>query len=218
MDRKNKISARKLKERELKVDEILKAAEKVFLSKGFLKSTMDEIADEAALSKPTIYKFFSTKEDLYFSLLIPVLQEWLNDLEAIHVQLQLNMYNSGEALLRNIMNVFFKNYIKNPDLFMIVQLFHQAGKLWTLDAKTDSTIRTLSKAVTAEMRNLYNTAVERKLVKDIDRYSFIEVLLGSIFGITQLHDARLKGGNREHRLEKVIDAAVELFSRSIVLE
>lgn len=218
MDRKRKIRDRKQKEQEQKVDSILEAAGKVFFSKGFLKTTMDEIAYEAALSKPTIYKFFSTKEDLYFSLLIPVLQEWIHDLEEIHLQVQLNMYNSGKKLIRDMMNVFFKQYIKNPDLFRIGQLFQQAGKLWVLDKKTDSSIRTLSRAVTAEMRKLYDSAVKQGLMMDIDHYSFTEVLLGSIFGLAQLHDARLQGGNSEHRLESIIDAAVDLFSRSIVLK
>ena len=218
MDRKRKLKDRKLKEREQKADEILKAAEKVFSSKGFMKTTMDEIAYEAALSKPTIYKFFPTKEDLYFSLLIPVLQEWVSELEEIHLHLQLNMYNSGEKLLRSIMTVFFKHYIRNPDLFRIGQLFQQAGKLWVLDKQTDSSIRTLSRAVTAEMRSLYDNAVQQSLFSDIDRFSFTEVLLGSIFGIIQLHDARLQGGSSEHKLESIIDAAVDLFSRSVVLK
>ena len=148
MYKKNKLKDRKLKEREQRADEILAAAGKVFFTKGFLKTTMDEIAYEAAISKPTIYKFFPTKEDLYFSLLIPEMQEWLQNIEQINVQLQLNMYSSGEKILRNVMNVFLKNYIKNPELFRIGELFQQAGKLWTIDKKTDSSIRTLSRAVT----------------------------------------------------------------------
>ena len=55
-------------------------------------------------------------------------------------------------------------------------------------------------------------------MRDLDRYSFTEVLLGSIFGIIQLHDARLQGGTVEHKLETIIDAAVDLFSGSIVLK
>jgi len=218
MYRKNKLRDRKLREREQRADEILTAAGKVFFTKGFLKTTMDEIAYEAGISKPTIYKFFPTKEDLYFSLLIPELQEWLHNIEEINVQLQLNMYSSGEKLLRDVMNVFLKNYNKNPELFRIGELFQQAGKLWTIDKKIDSSIRILSRAVTGEMRSLYDNAVTQGIMRDLDRYSFTEVLLGSIFGIIQLHDARLQGGNEEHKLEVIIDAAVDLFSGSIVLK
>ncbi len=218
MYKKNKLRDRKLREREQRADEILTAAGKVFFTKGFLKTTMDEIAYEAGISKPTIYKFFPTKEDLYFSLLIPELQEWLHNIEEINVQLQLNMYSSGEKLLRNVMNVFLKNYNKNPELFRIGELFQQAGKLWTIDKKIDSTIRILSRAVTGEMRSLYDNAVKQGIMRDFDRYSFTEVLLGSIFGIIQLHDARLQGGNEEHKLEAIIDTAVDLFSGSIVLK
>jgi len=218
MDRKRKLRERKLREQEQKADDILKAARKVFLKKGFFKTTMDEIAYEVALSKPTIYKFFPTKESLYFSLVIPILQKWLDDLGEIHVQLQLNMYNSGETFLREMMSVFFKYYRDNPDLFRIGQLFQQSGKLFSLDSKTDSTIREMSRAVISEMRSLYESAAKQGLVLDIDCYTFAEVLMGSIFGITQLHDARKGERKSVHQLEAVVDAAVKLFARSVVLK
>lgn len=217
MDRKNKIRDRKLKEQEHRVDEILKAARNVFFHKGFLKTTMDEIAYEAAISKPTIYRFFPTKEDLYFSLIIPVLQECLHEMEEVNLQLQLNMFSSGERLLGDMMKVFFKKYMYNPDLFRIGQLFQQAGKLWTLDKKTESSIRNLTRAVVGEMISVFDNAIKQGLVRDIDLRILSEVILGSIFGIIQLQDAKSRG-NSEDRLESLIESAVELFSEAIVLK
>lgn len=217
MERKNKIRDRKLKEQEQRVDEILKAARKIFFNKGFMKTTMDEIAYEAAISKPTIYRFFPTKEDLYFSLIIPVLQECLHEMEEINLQLQLNMFSSGERLLRYVMDVFFKKYIKNPDLFRIGQLFQQAGKLWTLDKKTDSSIRNLTRAIMHEMRSIFDNAVRQGFIRDLDRRILAELILGSIFGITQLQDAKSKGIT-EDRLDAVMESVVKLFSDAIVLK
>ncbi len=218
MDKKNKIRNRKLKEQEQRVSDILKASRKVFFDKGYLKTTMDEIAYEAAISKPTIYRFFSTKEDLYFSLIIPVLNECLQEMGELNIQLQLNMFNSGDKLLRDLIGVFFKKYIDSPDLFRIGQLFQQAGKLWTLDKKTESSVKNLSRAVMEEMRSILDSAINQGLIINMDRYIISEVIAGSLFGIIQLHDARVRGGSNDNRLEPVIEAIMGLFAKSIILK
>ena len=58
-------SPKRLKARK---EQILKAAQKVFSKKGFHEATISEIAREAGLSDATIYEYFSTKEELLFSI------------------------------------------------------------------------------------------------------------------------------------------------------
>jgi len=43
----------------------LLAATEVFLDKGYDRTTMDEVAAQAVISKPTVYKYFSDKEQLF---------------------------------------------------------------------------------------------------------------------------------------------------------
>lgn len=62
------ISERKERERLQRREEIILAAEKVFFSKGFDLSTMDDIADQAELSKGTLYLYFKSKEDLHLAV------------------------------------------------------------------------------------------------------------------------------------------------------
>jgi AcrR family transcriptional regulator len=47
---------------------ILDAATNVFLEKGYLGTSMDEVAGLAAVSKQTVYKHFSTKEALFIEI------------------------------------------------------------------------------------------------------------------------------------------------------
>src|SRR5215472_9439496 len=47
---------------------ILDAATNVFLEKGYLGASMDEIAALAPVSKQTVYKQFSTKEALFVEI------------------------------------------------------------------------------------------------------------------------------------------------------
>ena len=89
--------------------------------------------------------------------------------------------------------------------------------LWTLDKKTENSIRELARSVMDEMRSLFDTAVNRGFFRDIDRHILTDIIVASIIGITQLQDAKAKGLD-ESSLEPVIQKAMELFSDSIVLK
>ena len=62
------ITERKEREKQQRREEIIQAAEKVFFTKGFDKSTMDDIAESAELSKGTLYLYFKSKEDLHLAV------------------------------------------------------------------------------------------------------------------------------------------------------
>jgi TetR/AcrR family transcriptional regulator len=62
------IAERKEREKQQRRDEIIHAAEKVFISRGFKNATMEDIADEAELSKGTLYLYFNSKEELHLAV------------------------------------------------------------------------------------------------------------------------------------------------------
>lgn len=62
------IAERKEREKQQRREEIIQAAENVFFTKGFDQSTMDDIAEEAELSKGTLYLYFKSKEDLHMAV------------------------------------------------------------------------------------------------------------------------------------------------------
>jgi TetR/AcrR family transcriptional regulator len=64
------ISKRRKRERERRTNEIIDVAEKIFSLKGFNKTTMDDIAVELELTKPALYRYFKSKEDLYFAVVV----------------------------------------------------------------------------------------------------------------------------------------------------
>ena len=50
--------------------QIVDAATTLFLNKGYLGTSMDDIAAEAAVSKQTVYKHFSDKDQLYAEIVL----------------------------------------------------------------------------------------------------------------------------------------------------
>lgn len=69
------VAARRQREKEERRSTILKAAEKVFVSKGVALATMDDIAHEAELSKGTLYLYFDSKDELYLEIAVRALSE-----------------------------------------------------------------------------------------------------------------------------------------------
>ncbi|WP_026881506.1 TetR/AcrR family transcriptional regulator [Clostridium akagii] len=64
------IIERKEKEHLIRKNIMITAAERVFFSKGFENSTMDDIAKEAEFTKKTIYSYFKNKEELYYEIML----------------------------------------------------------------------------------------------------------------------------------------------------
>lgn len=62
------ISERKEREKQRRREEIIDAAEKVFFSRGIENATMDDVAEEAELSKGTLYLYFKSKEDIHWAI------------------------------------------------------------------------------------------------------------------------------------------------------
>ncbi len=59
------LEERRQREKDQRHESILNAAEKLFFSRGYDNVSMDEIANEAELSKPALYYYFKDKESLF---------------------------------------------------------------------------------------------------------------------------------------------------------
>ena len=102
------IQERKDREKEARREEIIDAAEKVFIEKGLNAATMDEVAEAAELSKGTLYLYYRSKEDLYLAFT-------LRGMEIMH-KLFLDAVSTEENPLKLIRNLeeayyrFFRDY------------------------------------------------------------------------------------------------------------
>ena len=61
---------RKEREREMRRNDIVDAAEKLFFSRGYENVTMDDIAKELEMARAALYLSFKNKEDIYAAIAI----------------------------------------------------------------------------------------------------------------------------------------------------
>jgi AcrR family transcriptional regulator len=95
-------------------EEILSAAEKVFAAKGFFPTTMSDIAREAEFGTGTLYKYFKSKEELYFTLIDEKVEE-INRL----VKSELSQKTSAIERIRKVLGLQLEFIERNRDFFMI---------------------------------------------------------------------------------------------------
>lgn len=105
-------------------ENILKSAQKIFMREGFYKTPVDEIAFELKISKKTIYKNFSSKEELIREALLNFLSKTHDNIsilvssDANAVEKSFKMFGYVSNMLVNISENFIsdiKNYM--PDLW-----------------------------------------------------------------------------------------------------
>ena len=88
----------------------MESARELFFAKGFNATTMDEIAQKAELSKGALYLYFTSKEELYVS----VMSEGLNILfERTGEVLMLDL--PPDQILRKLGEVHYRYHLDYPE-------------------------------------------------------------------------------------------------------
>ena len=103
---------RKAREKERRRNNIVDAAEKVIFAKGLDQATMEEIAEEAELSKGTLYLYFKNKNELYMA----ITQRGSDMLNSRFAKI-FNSDHTGLELIR-LMGETYLDFVKNnPDYY-----------------------------------------------------------------------------------------------------
>ena len=82
MEKKDTLSKLRQKEREIREDLIIDAAQKIFGTKTYDKVSMQEIANAAGIAKSSIYTYFANQEALFVEAAYRDTQRFIGELEA----------------------------------------------------------------------------------------------------------------------------------------
>jgi AcrR family transcriptional regulator len=119
------VNERKEKEKLIRRNDILDAAENVIFLKGYDLATMDDIAKEAEFSKRTVYIYFNSKEQLYFEIMVRGYKILIQMIEASLNNAKVK--NSLERIKQIGKTLYnFKN--KYPDYFKAIMSYENSEK------------------------------------------------------------------------------------------
>lgn len=116
-------------------DKIVEAARKLFYKYGFKKVSMDEIANEAGVTKRTIYMYFKSKEDLLKYFIQEEIENMKEIVEEVEKKNKDFFETANEAIYkllkyrkeRDFLNIITKEaeWLKNPIIIKNLQLIDE---------------------------------------------------------------------------------------------
>ena len=215
---KDVVRRRKEREKQQRAQSILDAATKVFLAKGYAKTTMDDIALEAEITKPTIYQYFETKEQLYFSLMVPFIEELGRQIEKIEKTVVQGGYEDGASLVHDLFRNMYAAFRRFPYRFRIVQFFQQSGRIWEMSDSASSSLNAKGKQNFDRLRRVLASGIEQGLLRDYNVYELSDVLWGLFVGVVQLSDVKSYRKSRNpqvNRTNRNLEASLKLAEKMV---
>jgi Transcriptional regulator len=109
------VAERKEREKQQRRNDIIDAAERKFFEKGFDGVSMDEIARELELSKPTLYLYFKNKESLFLAVVMRGVVTLRDRFKAA-----VERETTGLAKARGYINEFFDYARENQEQYRLL--------------------------------------------------------------------------------------------------
>lgn len=185
---------------ESKRNEILEAASRVFSERDFHDVLIDDVAAAARVGKGTIYRYFDTKEDLYFGAVLHGLDALAGDLDRSLAR-ETSPRRRLERIAREILTYFWTR-----------------GLFTTLARQDDRRFARRQEEV-ARRREVINRLVSETLLEGIERREFrgIDVAVGAeLFRGMIRAAAGLR--RKDIAVEELVQSVVEIFTRGIAKE
>lgn len=129
--------------------EILEAALKVFVKKGYSEARMDDIVQEIGLSKGAIYHHFQSKRDLFIALI----EHWMDQFYAIERTGELKAKPSA-VIIKSIARFTAKLFQRNPNWFLV------EPEIWAF-ANRDKEIRELANQMYTRVFTVFEALIQR---------------------------------------------------------
>lgn len=116
------IRERKKREKEQRQNDIIRAAEKLFFSKGYDSVSMDEIANRAEVSKGTLFVYFKNKESLFFAVV-------LRGARLLNAMIEENIKSckAGLEVLDTIASTYFE-FVSKYSEYHLAYLYFRSGR------------------------------------------------------------------------------------------
>jgi len=206
------IQERKERERERRRQQIIVAAKRVFSSKGFNKTTMEDIAKEAELSPGTLYLYFKNKDELFSSLSLRILQ-YLN----IRIEQVLNNEENldSEQQIEALREAMYDVY--EFDSVMLINMFHlqSSETLKNLSPELLSDIKELSRSFLITMSKIFEQGTSKGVFIDRHPVALADIAWSIFSGVILWEESKRAINNERDYLKQTLETAFEIFAKGI---
>lgn len=160
-----------------KRDTIIEGAIKRFIHFGINKTTMNEIAEDLSVSKPSLYYYFPDKSNLILGVIDKIFSDYFETIE--------KEYKPNDSLAQNL-----KTFIEiRHRFFQKYYMLHLSGASPDTSLNSDmlrSHFMKMKERNLAYHADMFKKAVENKEIAQIDTDKMAGLYLDSLTGITTL--------------------------------
>jgi AcrR family transcriptional regulator len=208
------IHERKEREKERRREEILDAAQRVFVEKGLTTATVDDIAIAAELSKGTLYLYFESKEDIYIALMtrgLQLLYSMFNNTISVETSVVKILHRMEEAY-----TVFFntqRNYFRMLDSAFRPNVHKEVSE------EMRRTYTTQSQKNWEQIIDLFNRGVrEKKIRNDINPVDMAIIIWSNATALMTRIDREGEIWQKERNIDltKTLEASFHLLTDAIL--
>ena len=196
------IIERKQREKEARVTQIKNVAAQLFQRKGFEDTTIDEIAQLCELSKASIYSYFKSKDDLFYSILEPEMNKFAKNIR----QMANKTEEPADKTIAKVFSESFKHYVKNPEVYQLLWRSNlnllPTNKLNRLENILSTNVRYLEKIV--------QKGIDQGIFKEVDTKVASLILWSLYMGVYHQQASRVASGRSDYR-KSTLEAAVQLI-------
>ena len=179
---------------------ILKTAERLFASKGFKGTSLNDIAEEVGLRKATIYHYFKSKEEILFKIMNDEMDRAFSNLEKIKIS-----EIPKQDKFREILKFYIKYYVG-----------HQEGLILLVNEQDNLTVEHKEILVEKQrkyVRFFYNVLSELKsgnIIKDIP----FPVITFAFFGMVH-YTVNWYNGKGDITVDELTDFFIDILTKGI---
>ena len=208
------IKERKERERERRRQQLIVAAQRVSMKKDFNRVTMEDIAKEAEVSPGTIYLYFKSKDELFVSLSLRILQFLCIRVE--HVKSE----EGEDSLVKfdRLIEVMYDVYDFDPMNFITIFHLKSNDILKNLSPKMVSEIKKLLKKSMNTIAGIFKDGIKKGVIVDRHAVVLAEILWSLFSGIVLWESSKkIINGNKDY-LKQTLGIAFEIFQKGIIIE
>lgn len=202
------VKERKEREKLQRSQDILEAARRVFESKGFLNTTLQDVAKEAEISVGLIYRYFQSKEDMFASLALKGAEQFDKDLEST-LKKSGRKKSTAQTVLTEIAKAFFDFYSPYGEYFDMLLYSYKGLKQVQIQGSTLTRLMSVTLGSLDKLKTFIVDSPEFRAKNEDEALQVVFLLWGVLLGCHKIFDGSGRGHLFAFSREDFIAQAVQ---------
>lgn len=204
------ITDRKQREKEARRNLIMDRASVLFYQKGYGNTSLEEIAEAVEISKATIYLHFKSKDDLYYQIVEPALNELSRRLTSISEKIN----EPADIAIKKIFDATFDVFSKDPGAYHVLSRYNACEFIKLLPETRLDALKNFMRFNLNLIVQAISRGISQGLFANVDAKRVGIIIWTCFMGVLQFEDNRKEAGKTDYR-KATIDEAIDLFLKGL---